>query len=48
MPEHNGLEMMEDLKDVEDWIFTNLQSHLGSEVEVDLDKIMIEGDSAGN
>jgi hypothetical protein len=48
MPEHNGLEMMEDVADVWDWILSGkLQAYLGSEVEVDLDKILIEGDSAG-
>jgi acetyl esterase/lipase len=48
MPEHNGLDMMEDLKDLEDWLFNKLQSHLGTHIEVDLDRILIEGDSAGN
>lgn len=47
MPEHNGLEMMEDLSDAWDWVFNNLQSYLGQDVEADLDRIMIEGDSAG-
>lgn len=48
MPEHNGLDMLVDLKDLKDWIFNDLQTRLGSDIEVDLDKILIEGDSAGN
>lgn len=47
MPEHNGLDIMEDLDDVWEWIHTKLQTYLGGDVEVDLDRILIEGDSAG-
>jgi acetyl esterase/lipase len=48
MPEHNGLHMMEDLDDLWDWIFNKLPSFLGGDVEVDLDRILIKGDSAGS
>lgn len=41
------MEIMEDLKDLKTWIFKKLQLHLGSEIQVDLDNILIEGDSAG-
>lgn len=47
MPEHHGLDIMEDLDDVWEWIHTKLQTYLGGDVEVDLDRILIEGDSAG-
>lgn len=47
LPEHNGREMMEDLADFWHWLFNSLQSFLGSEIEIDLDRILIKGDSAG-
>lgn len=47
MPESTGLEVMEDLSDVWDWVYNKLQLHIGSEIEVDLTKIMSEGDSGG-
>ncbi|RDW57180.1 hypothetical protein BP6252_13828 [Coleophoma cylindrospora] len=47
IPEHNGLEMMQDLSDFWDWVFKKLPSFLDSGIEADLDKILIEGDSAG-
>lgn len=48
MPESNGLDMMQDLKDFWSWLFHSLQSVLGDEVIVDLTRILIEGDSAGS
>lgn len=48
MPEHNGLDMMEDLKDLWHWIFNELQSFVGDKADLDMDKILIEGDSAGS
>lgn len=47
MPEANGLDMMEDLNDLGFWMFNKFQLYLGNETQVDLDKILIEGDSAG-
>jgi acetyl esterase/lipase len=47
MPEHNGLDMMEDLDDFWNWAFNKSQQYLSDKVELDLEKIMIAGDSAG-
>lgn len=47
MPEANGLEVMEDVSDLWSWVFNDLQDFLGEGIKVDLDRILIEGDSAG-
>jgi hypothetical protein len=47
MPEANGLEILQDVADLWDWVYTKLQPSVGSGIELDMNKIMIEGDSAG-
>lgn len=47
MPEATGLEILEDMSDLWVWIEQKLQSSVGSGIDVDLNKIMVEGDSGG-
>lgn len=48
MPEATGLDIMKDLDDCWEWIYCSLPQHLKGGVEVDFDKILIEGGSAGS
>jgi hypothetical protein len=47
MPESTGLEIMSDISDLWTWIYHDLQTHIGDGIEVDFNKILIEGDNAG-
>lgn len=47
MPEATGLDILEDVSDLWDFVYTKLQSTVGDEVELDMGKIMVEGDSGG-
>lgn len=47
MPESTGLEIMEDVSDLWDWVYNKLQLSVGSDIELDMDKILVEGDSGG-
>lgn len=49
MPEANGLDILQDLRDFYNWLATpnNLSSHLPDGVSVDLDNVLVTGESAG-
>lgn len=49
MPEAKGADILEDVKDFFGWLLTpgNLASHLPSDMKVDLDNILVSGESAG-
>ncbi|KAE9372865.1 alpha/beta-hydrolase [Stipitochalara longipes BDJ] len=47
LPEANGLDIMKDLSDFWDWVHSGLQKELGSGIEIDYGKILIERGSAG-
>lgn len=49
MPEANGLEILQDLRDFYKWLFTpgNLTASLASGIEPNLENILVSGESAG-
>jgi Tfp pilus assembly PilM family ATPase len=47
LPEANGMDIMQDLSDFWQWVDQDLQKQLATGIEVDLDKILLEGGSAG-
>lgn len=49
MPESNGLEILEDVKDFYSWLFASndLVAHLPEGVSVDLNHLLVTGESAG-
>jgi hypothetical protein len=47
MPEVAGLDFKTDVFASWSWVYNDLQAHLGKDVEVDMDKILVEGEEAG-
>ena len=49
MPEANGLDILQDVRDLYNWLATpnNLSSHLPDGVSANLDNILVTGESAG-
>lgn len=48
LPEANGLDIMKDLSDFWEWVYTGLSQELGAGIEIGFGKILIEGGSAGS
>ena len=47
MPEVAGLDFKTDVFAAWTWVYNDLQTHLGKDVEVDMDKILVEGEESG-
>ena len=47
MPEGNGLDIMKDLSDLWEWVYSNLPKELEEGIEADFAKILVQGGSAG-
>ena len=47
MPEVAGLDFKTDVFASWTWVYNDLQNYLGKDVEVDMDKILVEGEEAG-
>jgi acetyl esterase/lipase len=47
LPEANGLDIMKDLSDFWEWVHSGLKDELPTGIEIDYEKILIEGGSAG-
>lgn len=47
LPEASGLDILGDLDSLWEWVFSGLQKELAPGIEVDLDKILLQGESAG-